>query len=103
MSYGPSVTDGYRQVGNAGHRRNGRTTQRWHRNPSRRSSTSRRRSQNPQCTGALHVTVVPNNDYRVPATWEVASFNPGSSERELCELALCRIVSRLRQRFDVSP
>jgi len=36
----------------------------------------------PQCTGALHVTVVPYDDYRVPATWEVASFNPGSSERE---------------------
>jgi hypothetical protein len=33
----------------------------------------------------------------------VASFNSGSSEREHCELALCKIVSRLRQRFDVSP
>jgi len=54
-------------------------------------------------TGALHVTVVPYDDYRVPATWEVASFNPGSSEREHCELALCKIVCRLRQRFDVSP
>ena len=48
-------------------------------------------------------SVVPYDDYRVPATWEVASFNPGSSEREHCELALCKIVSRLRQRFDVSP
>ena len=29
-----------------------------------------------QCGGASHVTVVPYDDYRVPATWEVASFNP---------------------------
>lgn len=56
----------------------------------------------PQCGGALHVTVVPYDDYRVPATWEVASFNPGTSEQEKCERALCGIVSRLQQRFDVS-
>jgi hypothetical protein len=36
----------------------------------------------PQCGGALHVTVVPYDDYRVGATWEVASFNPGTSEQE---------------------
>ena len=53
--------------------------------------------------GRPALTVVPYDDYRVPATWEVASFNQGSSEREHCELALCKIVSRLRQRFDVSP
>jgi len=56
----------------------------------------------PHCGGALHVTVVPYDDYRVAATWEVASFNPGTSEREKCELALCDIVSRLQQRFDIS-
>ena len=56
----------------------------------------------PQCGGALHVTVVAHDDYRVPATWEVASFNPGTSEQEQCELALCDIVSRLQQRFDIS-
>jgi hypothetical protein len=56
----------------------------------------------PQCGGALHVTVVAYDDYRVPATWEVASFNPGTSEQEKCELALCEIVSRLQQCFDIS-
>jgi hypothetical protein len=56
----------------------------------------------PECGGALHVTVVPYDDYRVPATWEVASFDPGTSEREKCEHALCDIVSRLQQCFDVS-
>jgi hypothetical protein len=29
------------------------------------------------CGGAVHVTVVPHDDYRVGATWEVASCNPG--------------------------
>jgi hypothetical protein len=56
----------------------------------------------PQCGGAVHVTVVAYDDYRVPATWEVASFNPGRSEREVCERALGDIVGRLQQRFDVS-
>jgi len=56
----------------------------------------------PQCSGALHVTVVAYDDYRVPATWEVASFDPGTSKQEICEGALCDIVSRLQQCFDVS-
>jgi hypothetical protein len=56
----------------------------------------------PQCGGALHVTVVPYDDYRVPATWEVASFNPGTSKQETCELALCDIVRRLQKCFDIS-
>jgi hypothetical protein len=56
----------------------------------------------PQCGGALHVTVVPYDDYRVAATWEVASFNPGTSEQEKCELAVCDIVRRLQQCFDIS-
>jgi len=56
----------------------------------------------PQCSGALHVTVVRYDDYRVPCTWEVASFDPGTSKREECERALCDIVSRLQQCFDVS-
>jgi hypothetical protein len=56
----------------------------------------------PRCGGALHVTVVPYDDYRVPATWEVASFNPGTSEQETCEVAVCDIVSRLQKRFDIS-
>ena len=30
----------------------------------------------PQCGSAVHVTVVPYDNYRVPATWEVASFDP---------------------------
>jgi hypothetical protein len=47
-------------------------------------------------------TIVAYDDYRVPATWEVASFNPGTSEQEKCELALCDIVSRLQQCFDIS-
>jgi len=51
----------------------------------------------PQCGGASHVTVVPYADHRVTATWEVASFNPGTSEWEKCERALCEIVSRLQQ------
>ena len=56
----------------------------------------------PQCGGASHVTVVPYADHRVTATSEVASFNPGTSEWEKCERALCEIVSRLQQCFDLS-
>jgi hypothetical protein len=56
----------------------------------------------PQCEGALHVTVVPYDDYTVPATWEVASFNPGTSEREPCERALRDIIRGLQDSFDVS-
>ena len=56
----------------------------------------------PQCGGAVHVTVVPYGDHRVPATWEVASFNSGTSRREECERELCDIVRRLQQRFDIS-
>ena len=56
----------------------------------------------PQCAGAVHVTVVAYDDYRVPATWEVASFNPGTSERESCEHALCDIIRSLQNNFDVS-
>ena len=56
----------------------------------------------PQCSGAVHVTVVPYDDHRVPATWEVASFDPATSEQEECERALCDIVSRLQQRFDIA-
>jgi hypothetical protein len=56
----------------------------------------------PHCEGAVHVTVVPYEDYRVPATWEVASFNPGTSERESCERALSDIIRGLQDSFDVS-
>ena len=56
----------------------------------------------PQCGGASHVTVVPYADHRITATWEVASFNPGTSEWEKCERALCEIVSRLQHCFDLS-
>ena len=55
----------------------------------------------PGCAGACHVTVIAYDDYRVSATWEVASFNPGSSRQENCESALGSIISRLQQRFDV--
>jgi hypothetical protein len=54
------------------------------------------------CGGASHVTVIPHDNYRLPATWEVASFNPGTSEQEDCERALGDIINRLQQRFDVS-
>ena len=57
----------------------------------------------PQCGGASHVTVVPYSDHRITATWEVASFNPGTSEWEKCERALCDIVRRLQQDFDIAP
>jgi len=56
----------------------------------------------PDCGGALHVTVVPYDDYRVPATWEVASFDPGVSEREPCERALSEIIRSLQHSFDVA-
>ena len=56
----------------------------------------------PQCGGASHVTVVPYDDYRVPASWEVASLDLGTSDWEKCERALCEIVSRLQQCFDLS-
>jgi hypothetical protein len=56
----------------------------------------------PQCDGAVHVTVVQYVDHRIPATWEVASFNPGTSRQEECERELCDIVRRLQRRFDIS-
>ena len=56
----------------------------------------------PQCGGASHVTVVPYDDYRVPASWEVASLDLGTSDWEKCERALWAIMSRLQQCFDVS-
>jgi hypothetical protein len=56
----------------------------------------------PGCGGASHVTVIPYDDYRLPATWEVASFNPGISGQDDCERALGDIICRLQQRFDVS-
>ena len=55
------------------------------------------------CDGAVHVTVVAYDDYRVGATWEVASCNPGTSAPEECERALCEIVGRLQQHFDIVP
>jgi hypothetical protein len=55
------------------------------------------------CGGAVHVTVVAYDDYRVGATWEVASCNPGTSAPETCERALCDIVGRLQQHFDIAP
>jgi hypothetical protein len=54
------------------------------------------------CGGAVHVTVVAFDDYRVGATWEVASCNAGTSAPEACETALCDIVSRLQQHFDIA-
>jgi hypothetical protein len=56
-----------------------------------------------QCAGAVHVTVVSYDDHRVPATWEVASCDPGTSPPEECERALCDIVGRLQQRAPTSP
>ena len=55
----------------------------------------------PGCGGASHVTVVGYDDYRVGATWEVASFNPGTSSQEVCERALGDIIVRLQKRFDI--
>jgi hypothetical protein len=56
-----------------------------------------------QCGGAVHVTVVPFDDYRVGATWEVASCDAGTSAPEAGERALCDIVRRLQQDFDIAP
>jgi hypothetical protein len=55
-----------------------------------------------QCGGAVHVTVVAYDDYRVGATWEVASCDPGTSAPEHCERALCDVVRRLQQDFDIA-
>ena len=55
-----------------------------------------------QCGGAVHVTVVAYDDYRVGATWDVASCNPGASAPEACERALCDIIRRLQQHFDIA-
>ena len=56
-----------------------------------------------QCGGAVHVTVVAYDDYRVGATWEVASCDAGTSAPEACERALCDIIRRLQQHFDIAP
>ena len=57
----------------------------------------------PDCGGVVHVTVVAFDDYRVGATWEVASYNAGTSAPEACERALCDIIRRLQQHFDIAP
>jgi hypothetical protein len=54
------------------------------------------------CGGAVHVTVVAFDDHRVGATWEVASCNAGTSAPEACERALCDIIRRLQQHFDIA-
>ena len=54
------------------------------------------------CGGAVHVTVVAYDNYRVGATWEVASCNPGTSAPEHCERALSDLVRRLQQHFDIA-
>jgi hypothetical protein len=56
----------------------------------------------PQCEGVLHVTVISYDDPKVPATWEVASFNPGTSDQVKCEQAVSEIVKRLQQDFDIA-
>jgi hypothetical protein len=55
-----------------------------------------------QCGGAIHVTVVAYDNYRVGATWEVARCNPGASNPVECERALSDIVLRLQQQFDIA-
>jgi hypothetical protein len=55
------------------------------------------------CTGARHVTVIPYTDHRVSSNWEVASFDPGTSEWSRCEPALLAIVHALQQQFDIAP
>jgi hypothetical protein len=55
-----------------------------------------------QCRGAVHITVVAYDDQRVPASWEVASCDPGTSKPEECERTLCDIVGRLQQQFDIA-
>jgi hypothetical protein len=54
------------------------------------------------CGSAVHVTVVAYDNYRVGATWEVASCNPGASDPVECERALSDIVFRLQQQFDIA-
>src|SRR5262249_28083117 len=56
----------------------------------------------PDCGGAVHVTVVAFDDHRVGATWEVASCDAGTSAPEACERALCDIIRRLQQHFDIA-
>jgi len=54
----------------------------------------------PECGGARHVTVVPYTDHRVSSTWEIASFDPGTSDWGRCERALGTIIQNLQQQFD---
>ena len=54
------------------------------------------------CDAAVHVTVVAYDNYRVPATWEVASCNPGRSDPVECERALSEVVHRLQQDYDIA-
>jgi len=55
----------------------------------------------PQCGAAVHVTVVPYDDYRVGGRWPVVIR--GASAPEACERALCDIIRRLQQHFDIAP
>jgi hypothetical protein len=55
------------------------------------------------CADAVHVTVIKYDDWRVPANWQVASCDPGTSAPEACERALCEIVLCLQHQFDIAP
>jgi hypothetical protein len=49
-----------------------------------------------QCRGAVHVIVVAHDDHRVPATWEVANCDAGTSPPDECHQ---RVHARLPTRY----
>lgn len=56
----------------------------------------------PQCGDARHVTVIAYDDFRASSNWQVASFNPGTSDWAQCESAVSAIVGRFQARFEMS-
>ena len=56
----------------------------------------------PQCGGARHVIVIAYDDFRASSNWQVASFDPGTSDWGRCESALCTIVHQLQRKFQIS-
>lgn len=55
----------------------------------------------PDCEGALHVDVVPVDDYTSAVTWTVARFKSRSSDGEVCDSALQLIVPRFQRAYDM--
>ncbi len=56
----------------------------------------------PQCEGAEAVTIDRVEENLQAGNWRVSSFNPGNSERDLCEAALWDIEDKLLPEYEIA-